>query len=388
MPEVLGERLVSWASILDPQTERQARVTADLPIVEGHVALMPDAHLGIGATIGSVIPTKSSIIPSAVGVDIGCGMIAVQMNFGSNRLPEDGNTILSGIQDAVPAGLGKWHGSSSSEAEAWMRNHPNEGLTSDQVKKAAVQFGTLGSGNHFFEVCLDQDDQVWVVMHSGSRGVGNQLAVGHIRIAKEIAKLEHYDLEDPELAWLQENTPEFNAYVRDMQWSQDYAMANRRQMMDAALGALLKTTPTNAGVPRRWVNCHHNFAQKEIHGSEEIWVTRKGAIKADVGDEGVIPGSMGGKSYIVKGLGSTDSYTSCSHGAGRKMSRTQAKKTLSLESFHERMGSTAWQSGMDQELLDEHPDSYKSIEQVMADQADLVEITHELHAVVNFKGTS
>jgi len=526
--EKLSDKLYNWASEIDEVTKHQAFVTSKLPIIAGHVALMPDAHLGIGATIGSVIPTKSSIIPSAVGVDLGCfvgdikvplldgsqqtlrdlaeridpfwvysmdsslkivpgravakrtrtnadlvsvvisggdeivctpdhlfmlsngaykeakdlrfndslmplwhmkdehtnnhkvisvhvldrkedvfcleveehhnfalaagifvhncGMIAVQMNFKSNRLPEDGNKILSGIQAVVPAGLGKWHGTASSEADSWLRRHPNPTLTSDQEKKCLVQFGTLGSGNHFFEVCLDQDDQVWVVMHSGSRGVGNQLAMGHIKVAKAVAKLGGYSPEDPELAWLQENTPEFDAYIRDMQWAQDYAMANRHQMMEAALGAVVNAS--GGGIPSRWVNCHHNFAQKEVHGGQEVWVTRKGAIKADVGDEGVIPGSMGGKSYIVRGLGNTDSYTSCSHGAGRKMSRTQAKKTLSLESFHERMGSTTWQRGMDEALLDEHPDSYKDLDQVMDDQKDLVEITHSLHAVVNMKGTS
>jgi tRNA-splicing ligase RtcB len=267
-----------------------------------------------------------------------------------------------------------------------MRIHTNPALTTDQIKKALVQFGTLGSGNHFFEVCLDQDDRVWIVMHSGSRGVGNQLAQGHIRAAKAISKLEGYAPEDPELAWLQENTPEFNDYIRDMQWGQDYAMANRRQMMNVALGALVKVV--GGGIPSRWVNCHHNFAQKETHDGQNVWVTRKGAIKADIGDEGVIPGSMGGKSYIVKGLGNTDSYTSCSHGAGRRMSRTQAKKTFNTEEFATQMKGVTWQHGSAEALLDEHPGSYKDIDVVMNDQRDLVEITHELHAIVNYKGTS
>lgn len=396
--EKLSRTLYNWASEIDAVTLNQAHVTSKLPIIHDHMALMPDAHLGAGATIGSVIPTKSAIIPSAVGVDIGCGMIAAQTNLTSDDLPDDLYVWLQAIEDAVPAGLGKWHTDSSREADEWMRSHVNPHLTSEQKKKASVQFGTLGSGNHFFEVCLDQDDSVWVVMHSGSRGVGNQLAKGHIRVAKAVAKTEGYAPEDPELAWLQENTPEFDAYIRDMRWSQDYAMANRTRMMDQALATLFGTLSVGRfGKQTRRVNCHHNFAQKELHGSEEIWVTRKGAIKADVGDEGVIPGSMGGKSFIVRGLGNTDSYTSCSHGAGRKMSRTKAKKELikqdgvtitAGEAFEAVMGKTAWQRKHADSLLDEHPSSYKDIDVVMNDQKDLVEITHELHAIVNYKGTS
>ena len=386
--EKLNDKLYNWASEIDEKTKHQAYVTSKLPIIAGHVALMPDAHLGIGATIGSVIPTNSSIIPSAVGVDIGCGMIALQTPFSSNALPDDGNVLLDAIMATVPAGLGKWHGNVPTGADKWWLDHPNDSLTSEQVRKALVQFGTLGSGNHFFEVCLDQDDSVWIIMHSGSRGVGNQLAQGHIKVAKAVAKLEHYALEDPELAWLQEGTPEFAAYIRDMQWAQDYAMANRQAMMDAAHRAVSRNLAGGSSATKQVINCHHNFAQKERHGGQDVWVTRKGAIKADVGDLGLIPGSMGGKSYVVRGLGNADSYTSCSHGAGRKMSRTQAKKTLSLESFHEAMGNTTWQRGQDEALLDEHPASYKDIDQVMEDQKDLVEVVYTLQAVVNYKGTS
>lgn len=395
--EKLSDKLYNWASEIDEVTKNQAFVTSKLPILAGHLALMPDAHLGKGATIGSVIPTKGAIIPNAVGVDIGCGMIARQLNLTSNDLPDDTGPILDAIMGAVPAGLGKWHADTSDAALAWYKTHENDALTSDQVDRALVQFGTLGSGNHFFEVCLDQNDEVWIIMHSGSRGVGNQLAQTHVKVAKALAA-EYMPKDfvslDPqvakELAWLQEGTPEFDAYIRDMQWGQDYAMANRTAMMEAATAAVLKSiylayTP---GMIAQTINCHHNFAQKERHDGEDIWVTRKGAIKADVGDLGLIPGSMGGKSYVVSGLGSTDSYTSCSHGAGRRMSRTRAKKEFSLESFHEVMGNTTWQKGFDQALLDEHPGSYKNIDVVMADQKDLVKIEWELQAIVNYKGTS
>jgi tRNA-splicing ligase RtcB len=380
-----SERLYVWASDIEPDTLHQAHETAKLPIIDGHVALMPDAHIGKGATIGSVIPTISAIIPSAVGVDIGCGMIATKTSLKLSNLPDNLDIFLKAIESAVPAGLGKWHSDVSRQADNWMRNNVNPRLDSKQEKKASVQFGTLGSGNHFFEICHDENEDVWVVMHSGSRGVGNELAVGHIRMAKAIAKMEGYAPEDPELAWLQENTPEFEAYILDMLWAQKYAMANRQQMMDAAISSIFSLV---VGRVEKTINCHHNFAHKEIHNGKELWITRKGAIKADVGDEGVIPGSMGGKSYIVRGLGNPLSYNSCSHGAGRKMSRTRARKELSLESFAERMGGATWQADMAKELLDEHPDSYKNIEQVMADQLDLVEIVHELRAIVNYKGTS
>lgn len=394
--EKLSDKLYNWASVLDEVTKNQAFVTSKLPILAGHLALMPDAHLGAGATIGSVIPTKGAIIPNAVGVDIGCGMIARQLALTSEDLPDDTGPILNAIMKAVPAGLGKWHANTSDAALAWYKDHQNDALTSDQVERALVQFGTLGSGNHFFEVCLDQNDGVWIIMHSGSRGVGNQLAQSHVKVAKALAS-EYMPKDfvslDPQvakdLAWLQEGTPEFEAYIRDMQWGQDYAMANRQAMMEAATISVLKTIGLNDwAFITQTINCHHNFAQKETHLGQDIWVTRKGAIKADKGDLGLIPGSMGGKSYVVSGLGSTDSYTSCSHGAGRLMSRTRAKKEFSLESFHEVMGDTTWQKGFDQALLDEHPGSYKDIDQVMEDQKDLVKIEFSLKAIVNYKGTS
>jgi RNA-splicing ligase RtcB len=384
MPNQLSERLVSWASILDPQTEQQARVTAALPIIDGHVALMPDAHLGKGATIGSVIPTKDAVIPSAVGVDIGCGMAARRLGLTVDELtPQDLTGWVRSMRRAVPAGLGRWHKAPSEDARAWFEDNPPP-PTLDKVEQAMSQLGTLGSGNHFVELASDDDGSVWILLHSGSRGGGNKLATMHTKIARRVCS---YPLEDPELAWLEQGTPEFDAYLRDLRWSQRYALRNRELMLEATHGAL-------AGVLEREVdatfevNCHHNYTELEEHGGRRVWVTRKGAIRAGVEDWGLIPGAMGQRSFVVRGLGNAESYESCSHGAGRAMSRRQARKTLSVEDFPPAMGDAAWQHEFAEQLLDEHPSAYKPIEVVMRDQADLVEVVHELHALANYKGTS
>jgi tRNA-splicing ligase RtcB len=382
----VNDRLYSWASVIEDVTLRQAEVTSRLPILAGHVALMPDAHLGMGATIGSVIPTREAIIPSAVGVDIGCGMIAARLDLTASQLPDDLDGVLSAIERAVPAGLGHWHAEASDEARAWYRKHPNPELTDKQVKRALEQFGTLGSGNHFFEMALDEKGRVWLVMHSGSRGVGNQLAMKHIKVAKAFTDAEGLGPEDPELAWLQEGTPQFDAYVRDMLWSQDYAMANRSRMMAEALTAIFQTLGMGAEVER--VNCHHNFAAREEHDGRQVWVTRKGAIRAEQGDLGVIPGSMGGKSYIVRGRGEPLSWRSCSHGAGRTLSRRAARKRFGAADLTTAMEGRTWQLAQAEALLDEIPAAYKDIDVVMNDQRDLVEILHELRGIVNYKGTS
>jgi tRNA-splicing ligase RtcB len=382
----VNDRLYSWASLIEDVTLRQAEVTSRLPILAGHVALMPDAHLGMGATIGSVIPTREAIIPSAVGVDIGCGMIAARLDLTASQLPDDLDGVLSAIERAVPAGLGHWHAEASDEARAWYRKHPNPELTDKQVKRALEQFGTLGSGNHFFEMALDEKGRVWLVMHSGSRGVGNQLAMKHIKVAKAFTDAEGLRPEDPELAWLQEGTPQFDAYVRDMLWSQDYAMANRSRMMAEALTAILQTLGMGAEVER--LNCHHNFAAREEHDGRQVWVTRKGAIRAEQGDLGVIPGSMGGKSYIVRGRGEPLSWRSCSHGAGRTLSRRAARKRFGAADLTTAMEGRTWQLAQAEALLDEIPAAYKDIDVVMNDQRDLVEVLHELRGIVNYKGTS
>jgi RNA-splicing ligase RtcB len=386
MPRTINPKLISWASDIDPETIRQAEKTARLPIVEGHVALMPDAHVGIGATVGSVIPTKGAVIPSAVGVDIGCGMIAAELDVTGSQLPDNLEPLLSRIERAVPAGVGKGHNDVGRAADRWLATHrPATVLSDDQARKAAVQFGTLGSGNHFFELCVDERTRVWVVLHSGSRGIGNQLAQAHIAKAKRMAKEAMLSLEDPDLAWFVQGTREFDAYVTDMLWAQEYARANRDQMMDRAMTEVFAVL--GFGRETRRINAHHNFTQLEVHDGRELWVTRKGAIRADTGDLGVIPGSMGTRSYIVRGKGSAASWTSCSHGAGRRYSRTKARKLFSAADLTEQMKGKTWLKGRAAALVDEIPMAYKDIDQVMADQSDLVEVLHTLHQVLNYKGT-
>jgi tRNA-splicing ligase RtcB len=386
MPTHIDDKLISWASEIDDGTIHQAQTTARLPIVAGHVALMPDAHIGLGATVGSVIPTEGAVIPSAVGVDIGCGMIAAELDLTEDQLPDTLDPVLGRIEAAIPAGVGRGHDQADVKAERWLAQHaPATELSGKQASTAVRQFGTLGSGNHFFELCVDERARVWVVLHSGSRGIGNQLAQMHIGIAKRLARDLHLRLEDPALAYLVDGTPEFAAYVTDMLWAQDYAQANRDQMMNRAMTILL--TYFRHGHETRRINCHHNFSQKEVHGGRELWITRKGAIKADVGDLGVIPGSMGTRSYIVAGKGNAESWTSCAHGAGRRYSRTKAKQLFSPDDLAEQMTGKVWQAGKASRLVDEIPSAYKDIDQVMADQSDLVEIQHTLHQVLNYKGT-
>ena len=386
MPATINPKLLSWASDVDPATIRQAEKTARLPVVEGHVALMPDAHVGIGATVGSVIPTKGAVIPAAVGVDIGCGMIAAELDLTESRLPDDLSPLLGRIERAVPAGVGQAHDRAVSSGGRWLARHrPATELSAKQATTAARQFGTLGSGNHFFELCVDERGRVWVVLHSGSRGIGNQLAQSHIARARRLAKHLEQRLEDPDLAYFVEGTPEFQAYITDMLWAQDYARANREEMMDRAIAEVFAFVGT--GAETRRVNCHHNYSEREVHDGRELWVTRKGAIRADVGDLGVIPGSMGTCTYIVAGKGNPASWKSCSHGAGRRHSRTQAKKLFTAADLAEQMKGKVWLAKRAQALVDEIPTAYKDIEQVMADQADLVEVRHTLRQVLNYKGT-
>lgn len=387
----VNDRLFNWASDIEQGTILQAEKTARLPIVAGHVALMPDAHQGMGATVGSVIPTKNAVIPSAVGVDIGCGMIATETDLYADDLPDDLDRFLPIAERVVPAGVGQGHGEATKRSDRWFSikgEAPGADLVKGVMKTAREQFGSLGSGNHFFEVCLDENDAVWLVLHSGSRGVGNKLATAHIATAKRLARELDLKLEDQDLAYFTDDQPEFWAYIADMLWAQDYAMGNRQAMNDAAIAAFFEFVGQGKVVDS--INCHHNFTQQEQHLVDgkvaDVWVTRKGAIKADQGDRGVIPGSMGTRSYIVKGLGNPLSWMSCSHGAGRRMSRSQAKKTFTVDDLRAQMGDRAWLEGKAESLLDEIPSSYKDIDQVMDDQKDLVEIEHTLHQVLNFKG--
>lgn len=380
----VAPKLLSWASDIEPQTVAQAARTARLPFVEGHVALMPDAHQGLGSTVGSVVPTRGAIIPSCVGVDIGCGMIATETTLTAADLPDSLDALMPLVSQRIPSGVGKGHAAPVAEDALASLGRPRTELSSRQAVTVGQQFGTLGSGNHFGEVCLDERDVVWTVLHSGSRGIGNQLAVRAIDEAKGLMKRRFIELEDPDLAYLVQGEESFETYVADMLWAQRYAMGSRQVMAHRMLASLFEVVGTGEAV--RTINCHHNFTQLEHHHGKDLWITRKGAIKAAAGDEGVIPGSMGTRSYVVSGLGNPASYASCSHGAGRRLSRSAARKQLSVDSLHEAMAGRTWNADSAESLLDEHPSSYKDIDQVMADQTDLVSVQHVLRQVFNYKG--
>ncbi len=380
----INASVLSWASTLEPEALKQAERTASMPFVVPPLALMPDAHVGLGSTVGSVIATRGAIMPAAVGVDIGCGMIAVDTGLDSHDLPDDLSQLHDRIAQSVPAGLGKAHESADVDVFS-MIGRPSTVLTGSQELKVTRQFGTLGSGNHFVEVCLDERDRVWVVLHSGSRGIGNQLATQHIDVAKGLMKDYFISLPDPDLAYLVQGTEQFKHYVSDLLWAQDYALRNREQMLDAVLVSMADFLGLDeiGGVK---INCHHNFTQMENHRGKNYWVTRKGAIQAQQGQMGIIPGSMGTRTYIVEGLGSAASYESCSHGAGRRMSRSRAKKALSVSSLRDAMEGRAWNEDQAEKLVDEHPQAYKDIDQVMEDQKDLVRPLHTLRQILNYKG--
>jgi tRNA-splicing ligase RtcB len=386
-PTLVRPGLLSWATDIEDGTLEQAAKTARLPFVVGHVALMPDAHVGFGSTVGSVIPTEGAVIPCAIGVDIGCGMIAARTDLTASELPDSLRALMPLVEQRIPAGVGQAHDEVDGATQSVLSSlgRPGTELSAKQERTTAAQFGTLGSGNHFVEVCLDDADEVWLVLHSGSRGIGNQLAQRAIEDAKGLMKRMFVTLEDPDLAYLVQGTPEFDTYIADMLWAQAYAFASRQKMMDAAQRSLFEVVGHGSVV--RTVNCHHNFTQREHHLGRDVWLTRKGAIRAGAGDEGVIPGSMGTRSYIVRGKGSAASFESCAHGAGRRMSRARARRELTVDSLHEAMGGRTWNVDRAKALLDEHPSSYKSIDQVMADQQDLVEVTHVLRQVFNYKGT-
>ncbi|MGB3412554.1 MAG: RtcB family protein [Microthrixaceae bacterium] len=383
MSPTLHGNVLNWASDLDPRALEQAERTAALPFVAGHVALMPDAHVGLGATIGSVVATDGAIIPAAVGVDLGCGMIAVETSLTSASLSDNLNDLHRGIREAVPAGVGQGHREAVVDIFGVIGRPAGTELDDRLENKARTQYGSLGSGNHFVEVCLDERDVVWVVLHSGSRGIGNLLATAHISDAKDLMKKYFIDLEDPDLAYFVEGTPEFDAYIADMLWSQKYAMANRERMMDLTLAELFRRFD---GHEISRINCHHNFTDREHHMGRNLWVTRKGAVRARVGDRGVIPGSMGTRSYIVSGLGSEASYMSSSHGAGRRMSRAKARRELDEAGLKAAMAGKSWDDRSARALLDEDPRAYKDIDVVMEDQRDLVTIDHTLTQILNYKG--
>ena len=387
--EKLSNRLLSWASIIDEKTVEQARTSSRMPFIHPHLALMPDAHLGKGATVGSVIPTLGAIMPAAVGVDIGCGMIAVRTQFTKAQLvSRDLTTLRQQIERAVPLSAG--HDNRTIVLTAEPRIAELEELAAkndfDPASYAGHwrnQLGSLGSGNHFIEISVDEADAVWMFLHSGSRGVGNKIATHHIGVAQRLATQWWIDLPDRDLAYLAEGTDEFWSYIRQLRWAQHFALLNREEMMDRVARQLSETMGEDV-IEQERINCHHNFTEREKHFGKEVWVSRKGAIQADKGRPGLIPGSMGTASYVVSGLGNPLSLNSSPHGAGREYSRSAARRTFTHEQLREAMTGIEFRDT--DAFIDEIPQAYKPIDRVMADAGDLVEIRHTLRQLVNVKG--
>ncbi len=387
--EQINERLVSWASIIDSSTRRQAETTAQMPFIHPHLALMPDAHLGKGATVGSVIPTLGAIMPAAVGVDIGCGMIAVRTQLTAGDLPGRRSAMREAVEASVPLSAGKYNASIT-------REHTQRRI--DDLAQAATragfdptgyaanwpsQVGTLGSGNHFIEMSLDEADRVWLFLHSGSRGVGNKIAQRHIQVAQRLCQQQRIDLPDKDLAYLVEGTNEFDSYIAEMGWAQRFALLNREEMMDRVVTCLAKW----AGVVverRDEINCHHNYTVQEHHFGQSVWLSRKGAIDASTGVSGLIPGSMGTRSYVVVGKGNRLALNSAPHGAGRVYSRSAARREFSRNDLRAAMGTIEYRDTA--AFIDEIPAAYKDIDVVMSDAEDLVEVRHTLRQLVNVKG--
>jgi tRNA-splicing ligase RtcB len=390
----------SWTKgvSFDEKSRQQLMNIARMPFIHKWVAAMPDVHVGKGATIGSVIPTTGAIIPAAVGVDIGCGMMAVKTSLTANQLPDSLAALRSAIEKAVPHGRsinrqrrdsGSWGELPDDVEQAWLPL--NKGFDQLTEKHPFLKntnnikhLGTLGTGNHFIEICLDEHNAVWVMLHSGSRGVGNRIGTHFIELAKKDMERYFIQLPDRDLAYLPEGSESFTDYTFAVEWAQNFARVNREVMMTRVLTALQSELQITFKADLEAVNCHHNYISREHHYGENVWVTRKGAVRARKGDMGIIPGSMGAKSFIVRGLGNEDSFCSCSHGAGRVMSRTQAKKEVSLQEHVK--ATQGVECRKDASVIDETPAAYKPIDKVMAAQADLVEIVHTLKQVVCVKG--
>ncbi|MFD3444589.1 RtcB family protein [Microbacteriaceae bacterium 4G12] len=386
--ERITDRLLNWASILDEGALAQARRTSELPFIHPHLALMPDAHLGKGATVGSVIPTVEAIIPAAVGVDIGCGMIALRTQYDAADLPANRRPMREAVERAVPLSAGKYNRSIAPTAARRIAELERAANAAgfDPASYAAnwrEQLGSLGSGNHFIEVSLDERGRVWLFLHSGSRGVGNKIAQRHIRAAQDYARRTSVPLPDMDLAYLVEGTPEFDRYVAELRWAQRFALLNREEMMDRVAAAFADWV-SGPVEERERINCHHNFTEKEHHFGRDVWLSRKGAIDASAGRPGLIPGSMGSASYVVEGLGNPLSLNSSPHGAGREYSRNAARRTFTRRQLNEAMRGIEWRHS--DAFLDEIPQAYKDIDRVMADAADLVRVRHTLRQIINVKG--
>ncbi|MBK7000576.1 MAG: RtcB family protein [Rhodoferax sp.] len=382
-----------WTDEVDDKSRAQLRNIASLPFIHHHVAAMPDVHLGIGATIGSVIATHKAIIPAAVGVDLGCGMVAARLSITANELDEKAlKKVFDQISRDVPVGRDQ-HRDERVLVEAvkpfepglksLTDRHPELLKAFGKFSKWANQMGTLGGGNHFIEVCLDETNQVWVMLHSGSRGIGNAIASYFIVLARKDMERWMIQLPDRDLAYFPEGSEHFADYLEAVHWAQEYAMQNRTSMLELVLAALQRHLPPFT-VTTEAVNCHHNYVAQEQHFGENVWVTRKGAIRAREGDLGIVPGSMGARSFIVRGLGNPESFCSSAHGAGRKMSRTAAEKQFTVADMVAQTQGVICRK--DKNVIDEIPGAYKDIDQVMANQADLTEILHTLKQVVCVKG--
>ncbi|HEX7606023.1 MAG TPA: RtcB family protein [Usitatibacter sp.] len=389
-----GARLWTGDLELEPDAIEQIRQVSQLPILAGPVAVMPDVHLGKGATVGTVIPTRAAIVPAAVGVDIGCGMLAVKTNLTAKDLPENLNKVRAQIERDVPVGFG-FHKEALQPGSVLATRMENLGERFPKLRIMEVvgnrstgrvwrQLGSLGGGNHFVEICLDSESSVWIMLHSGSRGIGNAIGQAAIGMAKEVAERIDRALPHRDLAWLDEGTPEFESYVEGLSWSQEYASLNRDLMLQLVHKALEKSLGREVKLLGEVTNCHHNYARVEEHFGENVWVTRKGAVSARAGELGIIPGSMGAKSFIVRGKGNEAAYSSCSHGAGRAMSRSRARKLFTREDLKAQTAGVECRK--DEGVIDEIPSAYKDIDRVMAAQSDLVEIVATLKQILCVKG--
>ena len=391
MPVQIGKNALSWVpeDQIEPQAQAQIRNTASMPFIFGHVAVMPDCHFGLGAAVGSCIPTKRAIIPAAVGVDIGCGMIAERTQFTRADLPEDLSGIRQAIEDRIPLSAGRYNseltrtaGNYTKQLEERAEGTGRLDFYEQRDRNWRRQLGSLGSGNHFIEVVLDENDRVWTFLHSGSRGIGNRVAEFHIKTAKKLMEQYFIQLPDKDLAYLVQDTREFRDYLTDLQWCQEFARLNRAEMAARALDALAEKV--QGTMVQEIIECHHNFTQWENHRGENILVSRKGAIEAKEGQMGLIPGSMGARSYVVRGLGNQASFNTAPHGAGRRMSRGQARRTFTMEDFDREMAGVEVRRS--DAFLDEMPGAYKDVDLVMEQSRDLVETVHTFRQIVNVKG--
>lgn len=390
--EHINKRLINWASILDHQTAEQAATASTMPFIHPHIALMPDAHLGMGATVGSVIPTLGAIMPAAVGVDIGCGMVAVLTQFTKADTDRANlHELREAIEAAIPTSAGQYNKDLTDSAIDRcnrLAKRAAETMTSEDHPDSYTpnwrfQLGTLGSGNHFIEISLDEQDRVWAFLHSGSRGVGNRIARKYIKKAQQYCEKNWIALPHADLDYLVQGTQDFTDYMNALRWAQDFALENRNEMMDRVLAALSHSMGELV-VRREEINCHHNYTNREHHFGKDVWLSRKGAIDASAGTLGLIPGSMGAASYVVEGLGNPVSLNSAPHGAGRVHSRTAARKQFTQDDLRERMAGIEYRDT--DAFIDEHPDAYKDIDIVMDDAKDLVKIRHTLRQIVNVKG--